>query len=163
MEYYVYRTPLGMPLDDMRGNFALTYSASACIVVAEVDPETGVVHVRRIRLIEDSGNKINPMIVDGMIHGQLAHQLGAALFERIKYNDEGQLETSSFMDYLAPTALDLPPFEIDSITTPSLFSPLGTRGTAEGGGAPLIAAVNAIEDALSPYGIHMTSSYLDPG
>jgi len=162
MEYYVYRTPLGMPLDDMRGNFALTYSASACIVVVEVDPETGVVHVRRIRLIEDSGNKINPMIVDGMIHGQLAHQLGAALFERIKYNDEGQLETSSFMDYLATTSADLPPFEIDSITTPSLFSPLGTRGTAEGGGAPLIAAVNAIEDALSQYGIHVTSSYLDP-
>jgi len=161
MEYYVYRTPLGLPLDDKRGNFALTYSPSACIVVAEVDPETGVVHVRRIRLIEDSGNKINPMIVDGMIHGQLAHQLGAALFERIRYNDEGQLETSSFMDYLAPTALDLPPFEIDSITTPSLFSPLGTRGTAEGGGAPLIAAVNAVEDALSPYGIHITSSFLD--
>ncbi len=163
MELYVYRAPLFLPVDDQRGNFALSYSSSATIAVLEIDRETGAVSLRRVRIIEDSGNIINPMIVEGQIHGQLGHQLGAALFERHKYDEEGQLMSSSFMDYLVPTALEFrTKFEVDSHSVPSLFSPLGARGTAEGGGSPLIACSNAMADALSPLGLKFEDSYVDP-
>lgn len=158
----VYRTPFGLPKDEQRGNFSLTYSYAAALVAVEVDPEAGTVAVRRMGIIEDCGNKINPLIVEGQIHGQIAHQLGAALYESLVYDPNGQLLTATFKDYLAPTACDLPPMEVGSITTPSPFTPLGTRGMGEGGGSPLIAAVNAVEDALSPLGITLADSYLDP-
>ncbi len=165
MELYVYRAPLYLPVDEQRGNFALSYSSSACMVFAEIDKETGMTHLRRVRIVEDPGNVINPMIVEGQIHGQLGHQLGAALFEQHKYNDEGQLMTSSFMDYLVPTALDFlqgSPFEVDEYPVPSPFTPIGARGTAEGGGAPLIACANAVADALEPLGLKMNDSHADP-
>jgi 2-furoyl-CoA dehydrogenase large subunit len=161
-EHCIYSTPFGLPTDEQRGNFSLTYSYAACVTVVEVDSETGMVQVRELSLVEDCGNKINPMIVEGQIHGQIAHQLGAALYEHLAYDAEGQLLTASFKDYLAPTAADFPSFTVDSITTPSPFTPLGTRGTGEGGGAPLISAVSAVADALAPLGITITDSYLDP-
>jgi CO/xanthine dehydrogenase Mo-binding subunit len=163
MELFVYRTPLSLPIDDQRGNFALSYSTSGCIAIVEIDRETGAVYLRRIRIVEDSGRIINPMIVEGQIHGQLGHQLGSALFERLKYDEQGQLITSSFMDYLVPTALDFhAKFEVDSYSVPSLFTPLGLRGTAEGGGAPMIACVNAVSDALAPFELKLDDSYMDP-
>jgi 2-furoyl-CoA dehydrogenase large subunit len=161
-EQCIYNTPFGLPVDEQRGNFSLTYSYAASIVIVEVDRQTGMVEIKRAGIVEDCGNKINPLIVEGQIHGQLGHQLGAALYEHLAYDADGQLQTSTFKDYLAPTALDLPSFEVDSITTPSPFTPLGTRGMGEGGGSPLIAAVNAVEDALAPLGIELTDSYLDP-
>lgn len=160
--YYVYRTPFKLPKDDKSGNFSLTYSYSACIVYIEVDAETGFVKIKRVGIVEDCGKQINPLIVEGQIHGQLGHQLGAALYEKLVYDESGQLLTSSFLNYWAPTALELPSFEVDSIITPSLFTPLGTRGMGEGGGAPLIACVNALNDALSIYGLEFTESHLDP-
>jgi CO/xanthine dehydrogenase Mo-binding subunit len=160
--HFVYRTPFTLSKDDKRGNFSLTYSYSACIAYIEVDPDTGFVKLKRVAIVEDCGNQINPLIVEGQIHGQLGHQLGAALYEKLVYDENGQLLTSSFLNYLVPTACELPSYEVDSIITPSLFTPLGTRGMGEGGGAPLIACVNALNDALSVYGIEFTESHLDP-
>lgn len=163
MELYVYRAPLYLPVDEQRGNFALSYSSSATIAVVEIERETGLVHLRRVRIIEDSGNIINPMIVEGQVHGQLGHQLGSALFESLRYDEQGQLMTASFMDYLVPNALDFrAKFETDSYSVPSLFTPLGARGTAEGGGSPMIAAVLAVVDALAPLGLKYNDSHVDP-
>lgn len=159
---YFYRVPFGLPKDEQRGNFSLTYSYSAAAVVVEVDPETGRVTLRRAVIVEDCGRKLNPLIVEGQIHGQLGHQLGAALFERLFYDENGQLLTATFKDYLVPTAADLVSFEVETLETPSLSNPLGARGMGEGGGAPLIACVNAVEDALSPLGIRLTGSHVDP-
>ncbi len=158
----VYKTPFKLPIDDQRGNFSLTYSYSASMVLLEIDPGTGMSKIRRVGIVEDSGNQINPMIVEGQIHGQLGHQLGAALYEDLVYDENGQLLTSTFKDYLAPTAADLPSYETGSIVTPSLFTPLGTRGMGEGGGAPLIACANALDDALTPHGMEFDGSYLSP-
>lgn len=159
---YVYKTPFDIPTSDQTGNFSLTYSYSASIVLISVDKETGVTKVERVGIYEDCGNQINPLIVEGQVHGQLGHQLGAALYENIIYDEQGQLLTSTFKDYLAPTAADLPNYETGSINTPSLFTPMGTRGTGEGGGAPIIACVNAMDDALSSMDVEFTSSFLDP-
>lgn len=158
----VYKTPFKLPVDNQRGNFSLTYSYSSSIVLLEIDPGTGVPRIKRVGIVEDSGNQINPLIVEGQVHGQLGHQLGAALYEDLVYDENGQLLTSSFKDYLAPTASDLPSYETASIVTPSLFTPLGTRGMGEGGGAPLIACANALDDALTPLGLEFDGSYLSP-
>ena len=161
-EFYVHRVPFGLPKDAQRGNFSLTYSYAASVAVVEVDLETGFPTLRSIAIVEDCGNKLNPQIVEGQIHGQLGHQLGGALYEELTYDEDGQLLAATFKDYLAPTSADLPSYNVDSITTPSLFTPLGARGMGEGGGSPLIACVNAVEDALRPLGIHLHDSYLNP-
>lgn len=158
----IYKTPFKLPIDSQRGNFSLTYSYSACVVLLEIDPGTGVSRVKRVGIVEDAGNQINPLIVEGQVHGQMGHQLGAALYEDLVYDEAGQLLTATFKDYLAPTASDLPSYETGSIVVPSLFTPLGTRGTGEGGGAPLIACANAMDDALLPLGVEYDSSYLSP-
>ena len=96
------------------------------------------------------------------MQGQVAHQIATALYERHVYDSNGQLLTSTFKDHLVPTAADLPRFECGIMETPSLFTPLGTRGMGEGGGAPLIAVINAIRDALAPLGIQINDSHITP-
>lgn len=160
--HFVYRPPFGLPLEGERGNFSLTYSYSVAAVVVEVDIETGRVKLKRVALVDDCGNRINPLIVEGQLHGQIGHQTGAALYEQLLYDESGQLLTSTFKDYLTPTAVEFPRFDIDYVHTPSLFSPLGARGMGEGGGAPLIAVANAVSDALAPFNVEILDTHLSP-
>lgn len=162
--HHVYNAPL-KPLEAPelgRGNFSLTYSYGAAVAVVEIDRETGMTSLLKFVCLEDPGKCINPMVCEGQVHGQIGHQMSAALFERLIYDEDGRLLTSTFKDYLAPTAADLPKLETAIMETPALFTPLGTRGMAEGGGAPLVAVVNAVRDALSPLGIELENSYIEP-
>jgi aerobic carbon-monoxide dehydrogenase large subunit len=126
-----------------------TYPFGCHIAVVEVDPETGKVKLKRFVAVDDVGNVINPMIVDGQIHGGLAQGIGQALFEGAIYDDNGQLINGSYMDYCMPRADDLPMFEIDRTVTPCPHNPLGVKGAGEAGcigSTP--AVVNAVIDAL---------------
>jgi len=124
------------------------YATHACLV--EVDPGSGAVEIRRYVIAEDCGTMINPMIVDGQVAGGVAQGIGAALLEEISYGDDGQLLSGSFMDYLIPTAGEVPRIEIKHLVTPSTVHELGTKGIGEGGTIGSTAAVaNAVADALS--------------
>ncbi|MDH5380137.1 MAG: molybdopterin-dependent oxidoreductase, partial [Cyclobacteriaceae bacterium] len=126
-----------------------TYPFGCHVAIVEVDKDTGVVKLKRFIAVDDVGNVINPMIVDGQIHGGLAQGIGQALFEGTVYDESGQLVNGSFMDYCMPRADDLPDFEIDRKTTPCPHNPLGVKGAGEAGcigSTP--AVVNAVIDAL---------------
>jgi carbon-monoxide dehydrogenase large subunit len=127
---------------------------NACIV--EVDPETGHVTILRYVVVHDAGTVVNPMMVDGQIHGGVLHGIGNALYEDFRYDAEGQPRTSSFMDYTLPGAAEAPPLQITHIETPSPFNPEGIKGAGEGGTIGAIpTVVSAIEDALSPFGVKL--------
>jgi carbon-monoxide dehydrogenase large subunit len=129
----------------------LTYPYGAYIAVVDVDPDTAQVTVRRFIAVDDCGVRINPMIVDGQIHGGLAEGIGIALMEVISFDQEGNCLNSSFMDYLIPTALECPDFELGETVTPCPHHPLGAKGVGESpnvGSPPAI--VNAVIDALHP-------------
>ncbi len=132
-----------------------TYPSGAYICEVEVDPETGVVTVENFTAADDFGNVINPMIVEGQVHGGLAQGIGQALLENCVYDENGQLLSASYMDYAMPRADDLPNFTVDhSCVTPCTHNPLGVKGCGEAGaiGSPP-AVINAIVDALAPMGV----------
>lgn len=111
-----------------------TYPAGAYGCEVEVDPETGKVEVLRFAAADDFGNVVNPMIVEGQVHGGLAQGIGQALMERCVYDETGQLQTGSYMDYAMPRAEDLPSFHVDhSCVTPCTHNPLGVKGCGEAG------------------------------
>jgi carbon-monoxide dehydrogenase large subunit len=140
-----------------------TYPFGAHIAVVEVDIETGKVQLKRFIACDDVGNVINPMIVDGQIHGGLAQGIGQALFEEAIYDDNGQLISGSYMDYTMPRADDLPMFEIDRTVTPCPHNPLGVKGAGEAGTiGSTPAVVNAVMDALSPFGIKNLAMPMTP-
>jgi carbon-monoxide dehydrogenase large subunit len=132
----------------------LTFPFGAYVCVVDIDRGTGQVKVRRFLAIDDCGNIINPMIVDGQIHGGLTMGLAPALFEEISYDENGNVSGGSFMDYLVPTAMETPRWETDKTVTPSPHHPLGAKGVGESAtvGAPP-AIVNAVVDALSHLGV----------
>ncbi len=133
-------------------NFTYPYGAHICVV--EIDPDTGKVQVKRFIACDDVGNVINPMIVDGQIHGGIAQGIGQALYEAALYDEDGQLINGSYMDYTMPRADDLPMFEVDRTVTPCPHNPLGVKGAGEAGTiGSTPAVVNAVVDALSPYGV----------
>jgi aerobic carbon-monoxide dehydrogenase large subunit len=141
----------------------VTFSNAVHVALVEVDPETGVVQVLRYVVAHDCGPVINPPIVDGQIHGGVAQGLGGALLEELVYDDNAQLLTGSFMDYLVPTTMDVPPIENVHLHTPSPRNPLGVKGVGEGGAiSPPAAIANAIEDALAPYAIRVTATPVSP-
>ncbi|HEV2612213.1 MAG TPA: xanthine dehydrogenase family protein molybdopterin-binding subunit [Noviherbaspirillum sp.] len=132
-----------------------TYPAGTHICEVEVDPETGAVEVVAMTAVDDFGKVINPMIVEGQVHGGLAQGIGQALLENCVYDHEsGQLLSGSYMDYAMPRAEDLPSFRVDSRVTPCTHNPLGAKGCGEAGaiGSPP-AVINAVIDALSPLGV----------
>ena len=133
---------------------AQTFPYGVHVAVVEVDLETGEVVVERLVAVDDCGNVLNPMIVEGQLHGSLIQGVGQALYEGIQYSAEGQLLTSTFMDYSIPHATDAPPVTAQRLTHPAPSNPLGAKGTGEAGciGAPP-AIVNAVLDALAPYGV----------
>jgi aerobic carbon-monoxide dehydrogenase large subunit len=140
-----------------------TYPNGAHIAVVEVDKDTGKVTLKRFIAVDDVGNVINPMIVDGQIHGGLAQGIGQALHEGAIYDDFGQLTNASYMDYTMPRADDFPSFEIDRIETPCPHNPLGVKGAGEAGAiGSTPAVVNAVMDALRPHGIKNLEMPLTP-
>ena len=132
-----------------------TYPAGTHICEVEVDPNKGVVRIDRFTAVDDFGTIINPMIVEGQVHGGLTQGIGQALLENCVYDREtGQLVTGSFMDYAMPRADDVPDFRLGHVTTPCTTNPLGTKGCGEAGaiGSPP-AVINAVLDALAPLGV----------
>ena len=138
-----------------------TWPFGTHIAIVEIDEETGHVELVRYVAVDDVGNKINPMIVDGQLHGGIAQGVGQALWEGAIYSDEGQLLTGSMLDYALPRAAWFPNIELDQTVTPSPVNPLGVKGVGEAGAIASTAAVaNAVIDALSPLGIrHLDMPY----
>ena len=133
-------------------NFTWPFGTHICVV--EIDPDTGDTKVLRYVAVDDVGNVINPMIVEGMVHGGVAQGLGQALWEEAVYDDDGQLITGSMLDYAVPQAASLPSFETARTVTPSPTNPLGVKGAGETGTiAASPAVINAVVDALSPFGV----------
>ncbi len=132
-------------------------------LILEVDPETFQVTIERYVVVHDCGRVINPMILDGQIHGGVAQGIGNAFYEQLVYSDQGQLLNASFMDFLIPTATDVPPIEGDHIETPSPLNPLGVKGAGEAGAIPVAAGfAQAIEDALGLEGLEILEIPLSP-
>jgi len=132
----------------------LTYPFGSYIAVVDIDRGTGAVTLRRFVAVDDCGNIINPMIVEGQVHGGLTMGMAPALFEEISYDEAGNIQGGSFMDYLLPTAMETPNWETDKTVTPSPHHPLGAKGVGESatvGAPPAIA--NAVVDALSHLGV----------
>lgn len=142
-------------------NFVFPFGAHAAIV--DLDPETGKVKLLRYVAVDDCGNAINPMLIDGQVHGGVVHAIGQALYERVHYDEQGQLVTGTFVDYALPTAAELPSIETDRTVTPSPVNSLGVKGVGEAGTIAASAAVtNAVIDALRPLGVTYMNMPLSP-
>jgi carbon-monoxide dehydrogenase large subunit len=142
-------------------NFVFPFGAHACVV--DVDVETGKVKVIRYVAVDDCGPAINPMLIDGQVHGGVAHAIGQALYERVHYDDDGQLVTSTFVDYALPTAAEIPSIETDRTETPSPVNTLGVKGIGEAGTIAATPAVTAaVLDALAPVGVKWIDMPLSP-
>lgn len=131
-----------------------TFPFGTHLAVVEIDTETGAVKLLRYAAVDDCGNQINPLIVEGQIHGGIVQGAAQALWEEAVYDEEGNLVSASLMDYLVPSAAEVPSFETDTTVTPSPSNPLGVKGIGEAGtigSAP--AVINAVVDALGPYGV----------
>ena len=140
-----------------------TYPFGAHMAVVEVDPDTGKVDLKRFIACDDVGNVVNPMIVEGQIHGGVAQGIGQALLEGAVFDESGQLNTASYLDYAMPRADDLPSFELDRTVTPCPHNPLGAKGCGEAGTiGSTPAVVNAVVDALRPMGVTDLEMPLSP-
>jgi aerobic carbon-monoxide dehydrogenase large subunit len=141
----------------------LTFPFGAYICIVDVDPGTGQVKVRRFIAVDDCGVRINPMIVEGQVHGGLADGVGMALMQLIAFDEDGNCLGASFMDYLLPTAIECPSWELGETVTPSPHHPIGAKGVGESAtvGSPA-AVVNAVLDALKPYQVRHADMPLTP-
>ncbi|MET8004766.1 aerobic carbon-monoxide dehydrogenase large subunit [Nonomuraea glycinis] len=141
----------------------LTYPFGAYLCAVDVDPGTGQVKVRRFVAVDDCGVRINPMIVEGQIHGGLADGVGMALMQVMAFDEDGNHLGASFMDYLLPTSMECPSWELGETVSPSPFHPIGAKGVGESAtvGSPA-AVVNAVVDALQPYGVRHADMPLTP-
>ncbi len=140
-----------------------TFSNGVHACVLEVDPETGMLDIHQYVIVHDCGTVLNPMIVEGQIHGGVAQGLGGVFWEKLVYDAQAQPLCTTFMDYLLPTAAEIPPLEIAHVETPSPLNPLGVKGAGEAGVIPVAAAVaQAVDDALAPLDVHITEMPLSP-
>ena len=143
----------GLPTEDGRIQMYPCHSFEAHVVLVEIDPLTAKPTIRRYGIGHDCGVMINPDIVHGMTYGGIAHGIGAALYEKFAFTDDGQLASGTFMDYLIPSVMEVPEVEVADHCTPSPLTCFGQKGSGEAGylGAPA-AIANAINDALAPLG-----------
>jgi aerobic carbon-monoxide dehydrogenase large subunit len=142
-------------------NFVYPFGTHVCVV--ELDPKTGAVKFERYVAVDDCGEHINPIIVAGQVHGGIAQGAAQALFEEVVYNENGQLLTGTLLDYAVPHADQLPTFELDSTVTPTTVNPLGIKGVGEAGTiGSTPAIVNAVLDALAPFGVKHLDMPLKP-
>ena len=141
----------------------LTYPYGCYVCVVDVDPGTGQVKVRRFIAVDDCGTRINPMVVEGQVHGGIADGIGMALMELIAFDEDGNCLGGSFMDYLLPTSMECPDYELGETVTPSPHHPIGAKGVGESAtvGSPP-AVVNAVIDAISPFGVRHADMPLTP-
>ncbi len=143
---------------------AMTYANGCAVAEVEVDIETAAVKIARIVFVHDAGTVINPGVVDGQLMGALAHGVGNCLYECMQFDNDGQPLTTNLADYLLVTSTEAPPMELSHRVSPSPLNPLGVKGVGESGVLPLPAAVaSAIEDALSPFDIHISQIPVRPG
>jgi carbon-monoxide dehydrogenase large subunit len=134
-------------------NFSFPHGTHLCAV--DVDTETGMTKIRKYVCVDDVGVPINPLIIEGQVHGGLAQGIAQALFEEAVYDESGNLTTGTFVDYTLPSAADLPSFTTDRTETPAATNPLGVKGVGETGTiASTPAVINAIVDALRPFGVN---------
>ena len=140
-----------------------SFASGAHGAIIEVDPKTGMVTFVKYVAVHDCGRVINPTVVEGQVHGGVAQGIGGAFYERLVYDEEGQLINASFMDYLLPTAAEIPTITVDHVETPSPLNPLGVKGAGEAGVIPVPALfASAIDDALSEFGVRVREMPLHP-
>jgi len=157
---YVYRPPFKVPdIKKKYGNLTLTYAAQLHIAVIEVDRWTYTPKILAYACVEDCGTAVNPMIVEGQVHGCTAHGIGAAIMETCAYDPAGNLLTSTFSDYTPITPLNMPHLRYGHISTPSPFTFNGAKGMGEGGAAPLHTICAALQDAVYPLKILVNDSH----
>jgi CO/xanthine dehydrogenase Mo-binding subunit len=143
------------------GTVTWAFGAHACAL--EVDVDTGAIRLLRYAAVHDCGRPINPMVVEGQLHGGIAQGIGAGLSEELLYDGDGQLLTGTLMDYGLPRAGDMPPLEVASLDYPSMINELGVKGVGESGTiSPSAAIANAVEDALADRGATITRTPLTP-
>jgi CO/xanthine dehydrogenase Mo-binding subunit len=161
---FVWTAPGRTPADEQGRAKSYLTAANAChVVLVEVDVETGQVQILKYFVADDCGTRLNPATVEGMTQGGIAQGVGAALLEEYVYDAEGQLLTSTYMDYLLPTIREVPLAEKKALVTPSPFTPLGAKGVGEGALHTTPAAImSAINDALVPLGVRATEVPASP-
>jgi carbon-monoxide dehydrogenase large subunit len=151
------------PDDKGRMNTFSSYPYAGVIAVVDVDVETGFINIVRYSTVHDCGNMINPQIVDTQQQGSIMQGIGAALYEELRYDEEGRLLSSTFMDYRLPCVEEVPELALEHIVTPNPFTPLGAKGAGETGMlGPPPALCNAVEDALAPLGVKIRQTPLTP-
>jgi carbon-monoxide dehydrogenase large subunit len=139
------------------------FGNGAHVAVVRVDPETALVQVEQYYIVEDCGTILDHDVVEGQVRGAVAQGIGNAIFEELTYDDAGQLLTASLLDYLVPTAPDIPGMHTEHMETPSPFTFNGVKGVGEAGTVGAYAAVpNAVADALRPLGIELTRLPVSP-
>lgn len=132
-------------------------------IVVEVDPETSMVDIKKYIVVEDCGTVLNPLLLEGQVHGGVAHGIGNAFYEKLHFDENGRLLNPSLTDYLIPSSSEVPPIEVAHRETPSPLNPLGTKGAGESGTIPVPAVfAQAVEDALSEYQLEITETPLSP-
>jgi CO/xanthine dehydrogenase Mo-binding subunit len=146
--------------------FGPRYGATANGVhamIIEIDPDTMALQILKYVVVHDCGEVINPLILDGQMHGGVAQGIGNAFFEKLSFSEDGQMLSGSFMDYLLPTAMEVPRMEIDHVVTPSPLNPLGIKGAGEAGAIPVGPLfAQAIEDAFEGSGLEILEIPLSP-
>ena len=140
-------------------NSSLCYGFVADVAAVRIDPLTLQLTVEKLSTVHDAGTVLNPALFDGQVHGAVAHGLGGAFFEEMRYSDDGQLTTGTFMDYLCPTSAEAVfPLVSEHVQTPSPYTRLGAKGCGEGSSMSVPAALaNAVADALSPLGVDLNA------
>jgi carbon-monoxide dehydrogenase large subunit len=141
----------------------VTWAYAVHAAIVDVDIHTGQVKIERYAVAHDCGVAVNPMLVEGQVVGGTIQGIGGALLEQLPYNEDGQPLAASLMDYMVPTACDVPEIELVHMETPSPLNPLGVKGLGEGGAiAPPVTIANAIADALAPFNAEFSSTPIKP-